>query len=807
MRFLPCLILLFSFVLSPWGKITAQPAPPNASPLTIEQIMQGEAFVGYLPENISWSEDSRTVYFTWNPDADTLRSTYKIGIANPTGKPEKLTIEEMKTMPASGRYNKARTKKVYSKNGDLFLLNLEADTPNRKSKIVNRKSTLKQITNTLETEGSPRFSGDETKVIFEKTENLYAWDIAEGTTTQLTDFKKGTERKDKKKSPENQWLEADQLALFEVLAERKSDREVQKRRREALQPKRPKPFFFGEKRLGSLGISPDLRYVTFSLTADAVEEDTDVPSYVTESGKVETLKSRPKVGGPQDESSFGIYDRERDTVYFVETKQIEGIFQKPLFLKDYHTDTTAWEPLFKNPRQVALAGPVFSEDGKALVTVYSFDNKDRWLMLLDLPTGGLKLLDHQHDEAWIGGPGIGGFFGNLGWLDNSTVWFQSEGSGYSHLYTVHVETGEKKALTSGQFEILDADLSKDKRFFYLTSNRETPFERHFYRLPTTGGNMERLTTLPGNHEFTLSPDERWLAIRYSYSNQPWELFFMENRPGAAPQQVTKSTTADFQKYPWREPELVWFKASDGMDVPARLYRPAGSRRNGGAVVFVHGAGYLQNVHRWWSSYYREFMFHNFLADNGFTVLDVDYRGSQGYGRDWRTGIYRFMGGKDLSDQVDGARYLAGQHGIDPGRIGIYGGSYGGFITLMAMFTSPGTFRSGAALRSVTDWAHYNHGYTSNILNTPLEDSIAYRRSSPIYHAEGFTQGNLVMLHGMTDTNVEFQDVVRLSQRLVELKKENWELAVFPVEDHGFVEPSSWTDEYRRIWGLFWGTLR
>jgi dipeptidyl aminopeptidase/acylaminoacyl peptidase len=222
---------------------------------------------------------------------------------------------------------------------------------------------------------------------------------------------------------------------------------------------------------------------------------------------------------------------------------------------------------------------------------------------------------------------------------------------------------------------------------------------------------------------------------------------------------------------------------------------------------VHGAGYLQNVHRWWSSYYREFMFHNFLADNGFTVLDVDYRGSQGYGRDWRTGIYRHMGGKDLSDQVDGAKFLVEQHGIDPGRIGIYGGSYGGFITLMAMFTSPGTFRSGAALRSVTDWAHYNHGYTSNILNTPVEDSIAYRRSSPIYHAEGFTQGHLLILHGMVDVNVQFQDVVRLSQRLVELKKENWELAVFPVEDHGFVEPSSWTDEYRRIWALFWRTLR
>jgi dipeptidyl aminopeptidase/acylaminoacyl peptidase len=107
---------------------------------------------------------------------------------------------------------------------------------------------------------------------------------------------------------------------------------------------------------------------------------------------------------------------------------------------------------------------------------------------------------------------------------------------------------------------------------------------------------------------------------------------------------------------------------------------------------------------------------------------------------------------------------------------------------------------------VTDWAHYNHGYTANILNTPVEDPKAYQKSSPLYFAEGL-KGNLLMLHGMIDINVHFQDVVRLSQRLIELKKENWELAVFPLEDHGFVEASSWSDEYRRIYKLFEETLR
>jgi dipeptidyl aminopeptidase/acylaminoacyl peptidase len=125
---------------------------------------------------------------------------------------------------------------------------------------------------------------------------------------------------------------------------------------------------------------------------------------------------------------------------------------------------------------------------------------------------------------------------------------------------------------------------------------------------------------------------------------------------------------------------------------------------------------------------------------------------------------------------------------------------------MAMFTEPDVFAAGAALRSVTDWAHYNHPYTANILNTPVEDSIAYRKSSPIYYAEGL-KGALLICHGMIDTNVHFQDVVRLAQRLIELKKENWEMAVYPLEDHGFVEPSSWTDEYRRILKLFEDNLK
>jgi dipeptidyl aminopeptidase/acylaminoacyl peptidase len=193
-------------------------------------------------------------------------------------------------------------------------------------------------------------------------------------------------------------------------------------------------------------------------------------------------------------------------------------------------------------------------------------------------------------------------------------------------------------------------------------------------------------------------------------------------------------------------------------------------------------------------------------ERGYVVIDVDYRGSAGYGRDWRTGIYRHMGAKDLDDNVDAARWLVTQQGVDPKRIGIYGGSYGGFITLMAMFTQPDVFAAGAALRPVTDWANYNHPYTANILNLPQKDAEAYRQSSPIYFAQGL-KGALLICHGMADTNVHFQDTAELVQKLIELRKENWTLAVYPVENHGFVQPSSWVDEYKRILDLFEKNLK
>ncbi len=782
----------------------AQDRPPAKPPLTVDWIMRDPKWMGNFPGTPYWSEDGRTVYFMWNPantDADSLYQVLRRG-----GEPTKVPPAERRQLPSRlGRHSRDYSQKIFERDGDIFWFDLKS-------------GRVTQITNTVEIESQPRFTFSEKQVSFIRDNNLFSWDILTGLITQRTDFRKGQAPKENKPSTDQQkYLAQEELRLIAVLKERKDKADKARKQREKLEPARPKKIYLGEKDVQQIQLSPDEKFVTFVLSQRPKESRTAiVPNYIVESAFTEDINTRLKVGEPQTAFEFGYWDIAGDTVFYIKPDSLPGIMESAAFTaipakKDSvkndnaKSDSSATAKAHKKPRprEVIWNGPFWSDDGKsAFVVMGSQDNKDRWIAQLELPAGKLISLDRQHDEAWIGGPGIvnTGTAGQVGWMpDHRRVWFCSEETGYSHLYTVDMVSRQKQALTNGKFEIFEPFISRDKKKWYFTSSEAHPGERHFYSMPIEGGARTQITSMIGNSHVEISPDETMLAILYSSSNAPWEIYLQENKPGAKPQRVTFSITAEFKSYPWRTPELVTYSARDGAQVYARLYRP--EKPNGAGVIFVHGAGYLQNAHKWWSSYFREYMFHNLLADRGYTVLDPDYRASAGYGRDWRTAIYRHMGSKDLEDVVDGAKFLVDHHGVDTKRLGVYGGSYGGFITLMAMFTTPEVFAAGAALRPVTDWAHYHHSYTSNILNIPPADTLAYRRSSPIYFAEGL-QGALLICHGIVDVNVHFQDTVRLTQRLIELGKDNWEVAIYPMEDHGFREPSSWTDEYKRILKLF-----
>ena len=845
-----------------------QAQPARTFELTVDSIMRGPDLVGYAPAGVYWSQDSRRVFFRWKRAGEPrLKETdlYVVG-ADGAGL-RKLTEQEARQAPpAGGELSKDKRLTVFTEEGDVFLYDHE-------------KNERRQLTRTVEPESNAHFTRDQRRVYFTRQSNLYVMSLDGGSLEQLTDIRlpappgaggaqAAAPPRAAGTSKSQEFLKEEERRLLEAVRERAEQREAQERQRRERERDRRKPFTLtaGQTVL-SLLLSPDGTHVIINLIEPAAGKNAIVPSYVTEAGYTEDIQSRTKVGDAQGRTRLGLASVATGDVRWAETGLKAEVAPRVQTRTEQNATESAQRELGARQtgqqtgqqaaqaqqgqtgtqaqtaaqsqqsqqtesaqqardREVRLDQLQWSEDGtRAVLLARASDNKDRWVLALDPATAKARVLARVHDDAWVGGPGAG----ILGWLpDNRRVYFVAERDGWAHLYAVGTDGGEPAQLTSGRFEVSDVRLSEDKTKFYFTSSEGSLFERHLYTMPTSGGARTRLTTMPGNNQVDISPDERTLAVVRSYANRPPELFLQPNRPapdqtsqapgtpdsnsqaagtrgtngeGAEVKKVTDSPLPEFFNYNWTDPPIVSFRARDGATVHGRIYKPATPQRGGPAVIFVHGAGYLQDVHKWWSTYYREYMFHHLLAERGYTVLSIDYRGSAGYGRDWRTGIYRHMGGKDLDDHVDAVRYLVAEHGVDPRRVGLYGGSYGGFITLMAMFTTPDIFAAGAALRPVTDWAHYNHPYTANILNEPQDDPEAYRRSSPIYFASGL-KGSLLICHGMVDTNVHFQDTVRLVERLIELRKENWELAPYPVEDHAFDRADSWADEYKRILKLF-----
>jgi dipeptidyl aminopeptidase/acylaminoacyl peptidase len=801
------LAVLVSASLSAGAGPASLTRPTKKFELSVDSIMRGPKLVGYPPSGLRWSGDSRELFFEWRRPGEDEPSTWVV--ARDGGDPRKLGEEERKAAPpSSGVWDQARHRVLFVDEGDIVMVD-----------SVARKRT--QITRTTGNEANPRWARGETHVTYTRDNNLFIVPVgapAGALVVQLTDV--SPPKKDPKLTPSQSFLKEEESRLIEHV---KQAAEKKKKEEEKKKKASPPKFDLRERQSATdLALAPDDVHVYFLLGERAEGAKTAaVPNFVSESAYTEEVQARSKVGDVQEKRRLAILNLQTGRSVFADAAFAGPAAAAPPTeatrpAEGTNGDTRAESAEKKEAgREVSWRMPVFSRDGRhAVASVRATDNKDRWLVAVDPETGKTRVVDHLGDEAWVREAGGSGQQPPpMGFLpDDRRLWFLSERDGWMHLYTVDVaeEGAAPRQLTSGRFELTGAELGADGTRFYFTSTEVHPGERHLYSMPVDGGPRTRITTQPGANAAEVSPDETTLGLVHSYSNKPPEVYLMPNTPGGAARQVTTTPTEEWRSFAWADPKLVSFKARDGVMVPARLYTPEmmGARRDPArpGVVFVHGAGYAQNAHRYWPSYYREYMFHNLLAARGYVVLDVDYRASAGYGRDWRTAIYRHMGGRDLDDIVDGARYLVERQQVHPRHIGVYGGSYGGFITLMAMFTSPDTFAAGAALRPVTDWAHYNHNYTSNILNEPHKDAEAYRRSSPIYFADRL-KGALLICHGMVDTNVHFQDSVRLAQRLIELRKEDWELAVYPVENHGFEDEASWADEYKRILKLFETKLR
>ncbi len=807
-RALPLLLLALTVTAS-------AVAAAGSLPVTMEKIMSNPEWLGIPPENPYWADDGRAVYFERKRPGEEINDLYRLDLEGEGSAPVRIADAERGRIDvAGGDWSADRRRKVYARAGDLYVKDLTA-------------GAVRQLTRTADVEADPQFLNGDARISFRRGNGVYVLELETGLVAQAAELrleKDPAEAEAKEKS----FVEERQLALLRIVQKEKHDREAGREAARAEQqadPTRPPlPWYLGEGiQIAQVSLSPDgdwLVVVTLPKETDA-GKGSPMARFVTETGYVEAPQVRAKVGTAKPVSpTILLLDLKAHVQHKIDLAALPGITEDPL--KELRAAVAAKKkdgkdgkdgkdnkkegeegPAAPVERAIDLEQLVWSDDGSRVAFLFfSYDNKDRWIATVDPPAAALVTRHRLTDPAWVNDFTAA----ELGWLPGGSIlWYLSEESGYSHLYTVATaEAGAKpRQLTRGTFEVSSLAPTPDGKSFYYKANAAHPGVYDVWRLDVASGTGEQVSSLGGLTDFALSPDASRLLLIHSQMVRPDELFVQAATPGAAARRLTHTVSAEFESFAWSVPEIVAIPSSHGAQpIYTRVYTPKDfdPARTYPAVFFVHGAGYLQNAHAGWSVYFREFMFHTLLTQQGYVVLDMDYRASAGYGRDWRTAIYRRMGTPELEDLEDGVAWAIKNKAVDPRRMGIYGGSYGGFMVMMALFRRPDLFAAGAALRPVTAWAHYNHGYTANILNTPDIDPEAYRVSSPIEYAEGLAKP-LLICHGMVDDNVHFQDTVLLVQRLIELEKETFETALYPVEPHSFVQPSSWLDEYRRIFKL------
>ncbi len=638
---------------------------------------------------------------------------------------------------------------------------------------------------------NPQWTADEREVRWIEDRNLWSLDPETGTLRQLTRAyqQRDTGRTDKAKAE----LVRQQREIFEFARKSKQDRDSAYRR--AVTERAPQPITVPYKEgesLSFLEVPAGGKYATWVVTPRVQSTQTTYSDYVNDSGVVVQRTARPKVGAPVAVRKAMIVKADP--------------FATPDSVKAIAVEADTGK--FGGKRVTAVRARWNDQGTRFVVEFQSLDHKDRWIVLVDPETGKHeRVLHHIHDDAWFGGAGQAQGWLGPSWMeflpDGEHLAITSEETGWAHLYVVAMD-GAKRALTSGEWEIRGISRANDGTKWRITAGVNHPNELHLYELPLNGGALVRIDELgEGEIQPVPSPDGQTLAFRWSHPTELQDLYIQPLRAGQRATRITRSGTDAFYRIPWPESEFISFNDDMGKPVFARVYKPLVQHPNRPAVMEIHGAGYAQGVHKTFagSSAHGGSQTAQYLTAKGVTYVVLDYRGSSGYGRDMRTDIYRSMGDRDVKSAVAAIPVLAERYGVNPKKVGLFGCSYGGFFTLMALFQHPGVFQGGVAQCSVTDWSHYNHGYTARILNgAPADDTTAYRVSAPINYAEGL-QDKLILQHGLVDGNVQYQDAVRLVQRLMELGKD-FEFVTYPIDAHGWQSRWARIDSQRRMMKLW-----
>ena len=633
-----------------------------APPLTLEQIMADPDWIGPPVRDAYWSADGNAAYYLQKHPGSALEDLHRVDVKDGRDR----IVDAAAAAQADGPpvFAAGTRRAAFVRNGDVFL---------------REAGRLRQVSRTGAVDGQPQFSADGTLLSFHEKNQWFVHELGSGLTAPVARLET---RKDPDAAPDADDLRDFQLRTFSTLRRLRDDKQarVDRDREERLADgtRAAAPYFLGEDlKVETTSLSPDGRYLLVVTTHPSVSRGREgqLTRYVTESGYEESETERVRVGrNPTRPQSLWLLDLLHHQIHALKTDGLPGINDDPL--REVRKENAQRNPAMKaeriaGPRGVYvvsadenedldLPGSAWSSDGKSLaLELFAIDNKDRWIATVDLHDFTLISQHRLSDPAWVNT----GAVNDIGWLnDNRTLWFQSEETGYSHLYVKRAGE-DAMALTRGRFEVSEPTLSADGRSFYVLANASAPYAYDVYRVSSAGGPLTRLTQLDGVERFALQQGGRRLLLTHSSPYVRSQLALLE--ADGHVRELTDTRSAEYRGLQWLNPEIVQIPSTHvSAPIYGKLYRaPAGGAPRP-TVLFVHGAGYLQDVTLRFSYYFREQMFNNLLVQHGYNVLDIDYRASQGYGRDWRTAIYRQMGTPELEDLLDAKRWLVANANAD-----------------------------------------------------------------------------------------------------------------------------------------------
>ncbi|HEX7118984.1 MAG TPA: S9 family peptidase [Longimicrobiales bacterium] len=400
------------------------------------------------------------------------------------------------------------------------------------------------------------------------------------------------------------------------------------------------------------------------------------------------------------------------------------------------------------------------------------------VMLADAETGESRVVMSDTDEKWID------VDDDLTWVDGGErfIW-SSERDGFNHLYLFGREGQLVRQLTEGEWDVTDFyGVDEEEGWVYFAAARPNPMERHLFRVPLDGGRIERVSEEPGTHRIDLSPDFSLYIDTYSRASVPPSARLHEVDGDAVRTLVDNArVAAELEEAGARAPEFFTFTTPDGVELNGWMIKPPAfdESRRYPVLMYVYGGPGSQTVTDAWGG--SRYLWHQALAQRGFIVVSIDNRGTGARGSAFKKVTYLNLGEVESDDQIAGARYLASLPYVDPSRIGIWGWSYGGYMTALTMARGGDVFRAGISVAPVTDWHLYDTIYTERFMRTPQENPEGYRKSSPIAHVDGLS-GRLLLIHGTGDDNVHFQNSVQLVNALQEAGKQ-FDFMLYPNKTH------------------------